>query len=265
MERAEQAGVSLQWGMKDVRLSSDGVSLGGEPVRAALVIGADGQNSLIRRQAGLSTTQQELRRYGFRRHYALAPWSDYVELHFGRRGQIYITPTASEEVCVALVTRDPRLRIDEALKDFPELQQRLAGATAMSPERGALSVSRRLRRVQRGNVALVGDASGSVDATSGEGMCIAFRQALALGEAWRDGDLRAYGRKHAAIGRRTRWIARLLMILESHPRTRRRVFASLAERPEILDAVLAAHLGEIPPFEVWIRRLLQFGRGFVAA
>ena len=36
--------------------------------------------------------------------------------------------------------------------------------------------------MSRGNVALIGDASGTVDAITGEGLCLAFSQAMVLAE-----------------------------------------------------------------------------------
>ena len=48
---------------------------------------------------------------------------------------------------------------------------------------GAISALRVLRKVCRGAFALVGDASGSVDSLTGEGLGLAFQQANALAEA----------------------------------------------------------------------------------
>jgi flavin-dependent dehydrogenase len=69
----------------------------------------------------------------------------------------------------------------------------LDGVPAATPERGAVTTSRRLLRIHEGRFALVGDASGSVDAVTGEGLCLAFRQAAALAEALASGDVAAYG------------------------------------------------------------------------
>ena len=51
---------------------------------------------------------------------------------------------------------------------------------------------RTLRSVQRGRVALVGDASGGVDAITGEGIRLGLRQASALAEAMAAGNLQQY-------------------------------------------------------------------------
>ncbi len=107
--------------------------------------------------------------------YRVAPWTDRMELHWGRQGEIYVTPVSKDQVCVALISRDPKLRLREALQRFPELQARLAGAEASSVEKGALTATCKLKRVSRGNVALIGDASGTVDAITGEGLVPGFQ------------------------------------------------------------------------------------------
>ena len=81
------------------------LSIQGETLQARFVVGADGLKSGIRGSAGLDAVKSEKRRYGFRRHYRVAPWSDYVELYWGPRGQFYITPVAANEICVVFISR----------------------------------------------------------------------------------------------------------------------------------------------------------------
>jgi flavin-dependent dehydrogenase len=56
-----------------------------------------------RAELGLALpTPQARRRYGQRRHYAVEPWSDLIEVHWTRAGEIYVTPTADGMVgCAA--------------------------------------------------------------------------------------------------------------------------------------------------------------------
>jgi menaquinone-9 beta-reductase len=242
LQRAEQLGVAFLWGTKNVHLLSGGISVDGECVEG-LVIGADGQNSQIRREAGLSRVRTESRRYGFRQHYRIAPWSPYMELYWGPRCQLYITPVAAEEVCVAMLARDSRLRLDHVLPDFPGVQSRLRTAAAVSRERGSLSVTRELRCVYAAGVVLAGDAAGSVDAITGEGMSLGFRQALALPRVLASGDLKRYERMQRDISRRPRRMASLLLLLERHPNLRSRVLAALAQQPQIFASLVAVHVG----------------------
>ena len=93
-----------------------------------------------------------------------------VEVHWGDLGQAYITPVGPEEICVATVARSPATRMEAVLASLPALRAHLEGAGELSKMRGALTTTRKLRRVTAGNVALTGDASGSADAITGEGM-----------------------------------------------------------------------------------------------
>ncbi|WP_233275854.1 hypothetical protein [Isoptericola variabilis] len=63
---------------------------------------------------------------------------------------------------------------------FPELGERLAGAPPAGPVHGAGPLRRRSRRRTAGRVRLVGDASGYVDALTGEGVRVGLAQAAAV-------------------------------------------------------------------------------------
>src|SRR5258708_36848279 len=89
---------------------------------------------------------------------------------------------------------------DELLASFPALAARLDGAPAASRDRGAGPLLQRPRAVCRGNVALVGDASGYVDAITGEGLAVALHQSAALIEALAAGDLAGYCARHRRVG-----------------------------------------------------------------
>jgi menaquinone-9 beta-reductase len=157
----------------------------------------------------------------------------------GSRCQIYVTPVSHDEVGIAMLSRDSHLRLDNALMEFPELQRRLQGAEVSSAERGAMTVSRRLRRLFRGRTILIGDASGSVDAITGEGLSLSFHQAVALSEALCSGDLRSYQAEHRRLARRPALMARLLLALDRFPPLRRSVLGMLAFDPPIFAKLLA--------------------------
>ena len=137
--RAETAGISLLWHTPVTGLHPDGVLLGKHLVRSRWVVGADGGHSRVRHWAGLDHYRSDRTRFAFRRHYHISPWSDCMELHWGPRCQIYVTPVAADQVCFVLVSRDPHLRLDAGLRAFPELVSRLRGAEPSSGERGAIS------------------------------------------------------------------------------------------------------------------------------
>jgi flavin-dependent dehydrogenase len=243
-EAAERAGVHTLWRSVVTGLEPGGVRVSGELVRARWVVGADGGHSRVRRWAQLDQHQLRSPRYAFRRHYRMAPWADFMELHWGPGCELYVTSVAHDEVCVALISRDPKLRLDPALRHFPLMSARVAGKQHASEERGAVTVSRRLRRVSSGNVALVGDASGGVDAITGEGLCLAFKQARLLASCMADGSLAGYQRGHRALMRRPAAMARLMLMLDGRPWLRGRVMKALMRRPQIFESMLATHVGE---------------------
>ena len=234
---AESSGVELRWGNPVSDFSA---------IQARWIIGADGAGSRVRSWAGLEDAGNSPRRYGFRLHFRIAPWSEYIEVHWGAGCQVYVTPVARDEVGIALLSGNPKLRVREALRQFPELLARLQGVETNSAERGAVTTMRRLRRVARGNVALVGDASGSVDAITGEGLCLGFRQALALAEATERGDLAGYEAAHRRLARRPRLMAGLLLTLDRWPSVRTCVFPLLAAYPRVFAQLLALHVGAGP-------------------
>jgi flavin-dependent dehydrogenase len=253
VERALAAGVRILWGRTARGLAPGGVVLDDGTLSCRWVIGADGETSGTRRWAGLDRWRRDRARVGFRRHYRVTPWTDVVEVYWGERCQAYVTPVGPAEVCVAVLCHDPRQRVEDTRRHFPALAARLAGARPTTAVRGARAVSRRLRAVCRGPVALVGDASGSLDPITGEGLCLAFRQALALGEALAGGDLASYRAAHGRIGRRAAMMERLLLSMDAHPRFRRRALRALATEPALFSRLLAVHVGVRSPVSLGVR------------
>jgi len=243
VDRATQLGVSLWWGTRVTGLYQDGVLVDGNPFQCGWVIGADGQKSRVRAWAGLDRARHESIRYGFRRHYRMSPWTDHVEVHWGIGCQVYVTPVGPREVSVALLSSDARVRLDGALSQFPELNRRLGDALVSSSERGAVTASRRLHDVVRGSTILVGDASGSVDAITGEGLCLSFRQAVALADALGSGDPDSYRVEHRRLAQRPIFMSRILLSLDRFPMWRRRVLRTLAAQPAVFSQLLAMHVG----------------------
>lgn len=263
--RAQSAGVRLMWGVKNVHTRRGRVSYNGGGINTNLIVGADGQRSMVRQDAGLNNFRSEKRRYGFRRHYGLAPWSPYVEVYWGNHFQIYITPVACNQVCVALISTDPHLRLDVALRQMPALAHKLAGAEAVTAEMGSLSISRKARRVHSEGYVLLGDASGSVDAITGEGMCLAFRQSNALVDALDSGDMRLYQRAHGKISAKPMQMATLMLVLDSSQTLQRKALSALAAHPGIFSSLLAAHVGHKSIADVLSFDLLSFGLGVLRA
>jgi flavin-dependent dehydrogenase len=234
VEAAAAAGVRMLWNTP--------VSMADQTIPARWIVGADGFHSCVRRWAGLAAKPPVNQRYGFRIHYRIAPWSDYMELHWGAGCQIYVTPIDPEEVCVALISRNPRLRLDDALAQFPRLAARLAYAPRTTAERGSVTANRSLPRVYRGNVALIGDASGSVDAITGEGLCLSFHQAIALADSLAAGDLASYQGAHRRLARRPTLMSKLMLAMDRRAWLRQPAFRAMAFEPRIFQTLLSFHL-----------------------
>jgi flavin-dependent dehydrogenase len=242
--RCQELGVRLAWGSRIRVASKQPLSLGGEPCIYQYAIGADGQSSRVRQAIGLGQGKIWSRRFGTRCHYRVKPWSRMVEVYWGDLGQAYITPVGAEEVCVATVARDPATRMEAVLAGLPALRARLEGANELSRVRGALTTTRKLRRVTAGNVALVGDASGSADAVTGEGIGLSFRQALLLAQAIAIEKLDVYEAGHPVIQRMPHLMSRVMLRMDAWPWMRERAMSVLSGQPQLFAHLLAVHLGE---------------------
>ena len=267
-ERAEELGVGLLWRAPVTGISSAGVHLhdrdGARVVRTRWIVGADGANSRVRRWAGLERGSRPRLRYAFRQHYRIAPWTDHMEVYWGKHCQGYATAVSSDQVCVALASHDSALRLEQGLRALPRLSQRLAGAETISSERGALTGNRRLARVHRGNVVLIGDASGTVDAITGEGLGLAFSQAVALASCLESGDLRRYQIEHRKLALRPLCMGRLMLMLDRRPWLQHRTLQVFRQRPEVFRRFLELHVGALPPLRA-VRDGLTLGWGLLTA
>jgi menaquinone-9 beta-reductase len=264
-EHARQAGVSVFRGTPVRGLAPGGVRVGDDVVRCRWIVGADGLQSVLRRAAGLDRVKRDSRRFGFRRHFQMAPWSDLVEVHWARAAQAYITPVTGDEIDVAIISGDPLLRFQDLLRMFPVVAARLGGAVATSNVRGAMTASRRFARVTTANLALIGDASGSVDAVTGLGLSLAFQQAVALGDALAAGDLSVYAAAHRRMGRPPRVMEALMLAMDRRDWFRHRAIRALAAEPAQFSRLLAVHAGASTHVSSALRVPLSLGWKFITA
>lgn len=175
-----------------------------------------------------------------------------MEVYWGDRSQGYATAVSGEEVCVAVASRDAKLRVEQAVRELPGLSARLRGAEVVSSERGAITANRTLNRVCRGHVALIGDASGTVDAITGQGLGLAFNQAVSLAKCFRagnlqPGNLKSYQAEHRRLAQRPLLMGRMMLNLDGRPWLQRRTLQVFRQKPEIFERLLAFHVGALPP------------------
>jgi menaquinone-9 beta-reductase len=243
IQHAEKCGVRLLWKTPVLGISGSEIRLSDKTVSARWIVGADGGRSQVRRWSGLDVVTGTSQRFAVRRHYRVKPWTIHMEVHWGSGVQAYVTPVSPDETCIVVMSEyNAKTSFDEALKMLPELQSRLRDADLASRERGAVSATMSLPRVWHRNVALVGDASGGVDAITGEGLRLAFRQAHLLADAMYTGDLKAYGRAHRKLAHRPMQIAKLMLYLARHDKFRSQAFRILSRSPKLFERLLAFHV-----------------------
>lgn len=250
IERAQECGVRLLWESPVASMDGHVVKLSRGMLRAKWIIGADGNGSRVRHWSGLEASTHSTFRYATRRRYCVNPWSEYMQIYWGSTTQAYVTPMGPDEVCVVVMSEArERACFDNAFAEFPGLEMKLRSAKLTGRERGAVTAMRSLARVQRNNVALIGDASGGVDAITGEGLRLAFRQAFALADAMIADDLKFYQRAHRCLLRRPRLTGHLMLWLGRNPGIRLRVIRAMQHNPELFSRLLAAHTGKTTPTE----------------
>jgi flavin-dependent dehydrogenase len=251
VERAQALGVRLceRATVVGMRTEHGGVAvdLGGRSLEASFLAAADGLHSRMRARAGLEARSRGSRRkrYGFRRHYRMRPWSRFVEVHWARGAEAYVTPVGDDEVGIALLWHEPAPSFEAMLRRFPVLAARLRGAPATTPVKGAGPFRRGARRVHQGRLALVGDAAGYVDAITGDGVALGFRSARELVGAIESGrGLAFYERAFRRLRRRHVIMTEAALLMATYPRLRRRVIGALARRPTIFGRLVAANAAE---------------------
>jgi flavin-dependent dehydrogenase len=119
--------------------------------------------------------------------------------------------------------------------------------------------------VRRGNVALVGDAAGYLDAITGEGLAVALHESAALAEAVVAGDLGLYAAAHRRINRLPNTMTSLMLALERRPSLRARAVRALAAEPALFSRLLGIHARTLPPRRLGVDGALRLAWRLVAA
>ena len=232
------AGVTVRPQRIDSISQDDGsVQAGG--VRARYLIAADGLHSPIRRQLGLDRPSGTRPRWGLRQHFAIAPWTDLVEVHWGAHSEAYVTPVGPQLVGVALLGSD-RMPFADAVHAFPALRERLPldlgeGASSV---RGAGPLRQRVRARVAGRVLLVGDASGYVDALTGEGIAVSLACARAAVDCIVAGTPAQYEQRWRTLSRRYRLITESLLWARGRPGLARTITPAAARLPAVFGALV---------------------------
>ena len=265
VDRAAEAGVELDWGTRVVRIGDGVLTTPRETYCYRWLVGADGQNSGVRKWARLDSRPAARKRFGFCSHFGIEPWSDATEVHWADGCQIFVTPMRGAEVGVAVLSRDPGLRLERVLPRFPALVQKLRSAKQTTRESGDTTSLRILPTVARGRVALVGDASGGVDALTGHGLSLAFQQAIPLADAMVRGDLAVYRSAHKKIAAVPNLMTRLMLLMSRSNWIRHRTIQLFEDSPSLFSRMLAIHTEAAPLSSVGTSELASFGWQFLKA
>lgn len=233
--RVRELGVPvLPLRVTDLSQNADGVTAGG--LTARHLVAADGLHSPIRRRLGLELPDPRPPRYGLRRHFAVPPWTDHVEVHWSAHSEAYVTPLGAELLGVAILT-GLRAPFEQQLAAFPALAGRLP-ARAATAVRGAGPLRRLVRARVAGRVLLVGDAAGYVDALTGEGVALALAGAAELVRCVRAGRPPEYERAWRRTSRRHRLLTETLVRARAHALLGPRIVPAAARLPGLFSAVV---------------------------
>ena len=206
-------------------------------LRARYLVAADGLHSAIRRSCALDPPRARHQRFGLRRHYRLAPWSDLVEVYWAAGAEAYVTPVASDLVGVAILG-GARGDFASRLAAFPVLRDRLGGAVPASGVRGAGPLRQDVRRRSAGRVLLVGDASGYLDALTGEGIGVALAQAAVLAQCLAAGRPGDYERAWRRVSRKSWMLTSGLLWARHQALLGSRIVPAAQRLPRVFTAIV---------------------------
>ncbi|SFT09391.1 Dehydrogenase (flavoprotein) [Saccharopolyspora flava] len=195
-------------------------------LRARYVVAADGLHSTVRELAGLrkvnTAGSTRVPRWGLRRHYALVPSTDTVEVTWPPQSEAYVTPVGPNTIGVAILS-SVRGGFAQQLSAFPDLSARIADAEPTTSVRGAGPFRQQASSRVAGRVLLVGDAAGYVDALTGEGLAVSLLTAAELVRCIMMDRPSAYERAWKRTSRRSRWLTEALLWARRQPSLSRRI------------------------------------------
>lgn len=200
-------------------------------LRSRYLVAADGLHSSLRGLVGLDAGGGTPR-WGLRRHFAVAPFSDSVEVTWAEHSEAYVTPVAEDTIGVAILS-SARGGFAEQLAAFPDLAARLADAEPVSEVRGAGPLRQRTSGRVAGRVLLVGDAAGYIDALTGEGLALSLTTAADLVRCLAADRPADYDRAWTSTSRRSRWLTSGLLWTRSRPALARHVVPLAARAPKL--------------------------------
>ena len=199
---------------------------------ARWIVGADGLRSPVRRWAGLDgRPRPRSRRFGVRRHFAMAPWSDFVEVYWGPECEAYVTPVAADEVGVALLWSGRKAGFDDLLASFPALRRPARrGARTPRATAGSGPCASAPGRSSRGTSRWSATPRATSTPSPARGWRWRFHESAALVAALVAGDLARYAAAHRRINRLPNLMTGLVLAMERRPALRARAIRGARRR-----------------------------------
>jgi geranylgeranyl reductase family protein len=267
--RAAELGATVREGVRVVDLLVErgrvaGVrTAAGEPLRARLVVGADGRTSVVARRLGLVRPHRWLDRLALMTYVrGVACDPERGEITVAPPAYAILNPVGDDLVNVSLVVpRADAARhagdltgyFDRAVAAIPRLAARLGPGRRVAPVRALGPLAYRVRPPSHDGVVLVGDALGFLDPFTGEGLYTALRSAELAAEvaggALAGGDVAAARLAPAHARRRAELAARgRVSALLQHVIARRGLASFVARRLRRRPAELARLMGVLGDF-----------------
>jgi ubiquinone biosynthesis UbiH/UbiF/VisC/COQ6 family hydroxylase len=174
----------LAWSPQGITLAGEG----GERLEARLVVGADGADSWVRRQAGLAAIEKPYGQQAVVAHFRCErPHQGTAFQWFRADGVLALLPLPGEHVSLVWSTWDAHAAALLAL-DAPGLARRVeeasrgvvGGLALISPPAAFPLRLVKVKRLVAPRVALVGDAAHVVHPLAGQGVNLGFQDARVL-------------------------------------------------------------------------------------
>lgn len=259
-------------GFVSVSVAGRGVAVrcggGRKTLTGRVVIGADGLKSRVARILGVARRGRR-RRLALVTHYeGVAGMEDVGEMHVGPASYLGLAPVGRGLTNVAVVADLSRVTprgsledwLDELLRAFPAVYERLGAGSRATPVRAAGPFARTTRRATADRVLLVGDAADFYDPFTGEGIYAALRGAELAVEQIIPGletdrlgaaDLAPYdaARRKEFAGK---WVVeRVVSWMVAHPAWLDHVARRFADKPALADLLVGVTGDFVPPSQVF--------------
>ncbi|UCE74625.1 MAG: NAD(P)/FAD-dependent oxidoreductase [Methanomassiliicoccales archaeon] len=180
-------GAELILGKPVTKLVKDGVAMGGEVIRAKIIIAADGVDSRIGRQAGIET-KSKIGMLGSCAQHTLVNIDidpDFLEFYLGGSfapgGYAWIFPKSGNEANVGVgILKHHKQGAVKVLENF--IKNRFSHSQSTRFVTGCVPSTLPPKECVKGNVVIVGDAARQVNPFTGAGIANAFVAGKIAGE-----------------------------------------------------------------------------------